>query len=85
MFSNEREMLMEVMYRLSKERSHEINKLKDKKKNAFIKRFLKSKYRYWFIVKLKANKYKKNFFCYLSFYFHHQTSLQTFSSLFLKM
>lgn len=31
----------------------------------------KSKYRSWLIIRLKTIKYKKNIFCYLSFYTSH--------------
>ena len=73
---NKKKVLIEVIYKLNEEWSHEIKKLKDEKE-----RFLKSKYRYWFIVRLKAIKYKKNFFCYLFSYFYCKASLQAFLSL----
>ena len=41
-----REVLIEVMCRLSKERLREINKLEDEKKSVFIKRSSKSERRY---------------------------------------
>lgn len=37
---------MEVTYWLSKKKSFEINKLKDERENAFIKKFLKLEYSY---------------------------------------
>ena len=54
-------MLIEIICRLSKKRSPKINKLKDERKCAFIERSLKSKRRYWLLVKFKVIKYKKNF------------------------
>lgn len=72
---------MEVICELNKERSHKINKLKDKTKSVFIYKSSKSEHNYWLIIKLKAIKYKEDFFCYLSFYFYYQTSFHTFLSL----
>ena len=60
-------MPIEVICRLSKEKSYKINKLKDERKSAFIKRFSKSKCRYWLVIKLKAFEYKKNFSLLLIF------------------
>ena len=54
-------MLIELSCCLNKERLHEINKLKDEMKNIFIKKSLKSEYRYWLIIRLKVIKYKEDF------------------------
>ena len=52
---------MKVIYRLNKEGSREINKLKDKRESVFFKRSLKSKCMIQLVIRLKAIKYKKNF------------------------
>ena len=62
-------MLMEITYGLSEKRLHEINELKDESKSAFIEKSSKSEYKYWLIVRLKAIKYKKDFFQLFSFLF----------------
>lgn len=59
-------MLIRVIYQLNKKRLYEINEKKNKKKNAFIKRFLKSKCWYWLIVKQKLLNTKNTF---LTIYF----------------
>ena len=62
-------MLIEVIYRFSKKESREINKLEDEKKMFSIERFSKSEGKYWLIVRLKAIKYKENFFLLFIFLF----------------
>lgn len=59
------------MYRLNKKELCEINKLNNKSESAFINKSLKSEYKYRLVVKLKAIKYKENFFYYLSSYFYY--------------
>ena len=54
--------MIEFIYGLSKKRSHEINKLKNKKESVFIKISSKSEYKYWLVVRLKAIEYKEDFF-----------------------
>ena len=58
-------MLVEITYKLNKEKSRKVNELEDKREVLLIKRSSKSECRYWLVVRLIAIKYKKNFLCYL--------------------
>ena len=61
-------VLVEVMYELREKRLHEVNEQEDERESAF-----DQKIDLWIenvgigVVRLKAIKYNKNFFCYLSF------------------
>ena len=64
--SEKKKVLIEIIYKLSKKGSYEINKLRDEKKMLLIKRFSESEHRYWLVVRLKAIEYKEDFIYYLS-------------------